>query len=101
MNEEAWRRLDLTLAQLKAMVMLGTREEGNVTDLARALGIGIPATSATLKSLVERDLAYRHEDKHNRRRILVGLTPQGVRLMATLRVDDQDWLPQPHELVTK
>lgn len=84
-----WQQLDLTMGQLKALVVLA-EEALTVGGLANALGIGKPAASILVERLVQLDLVTRSEDVADRRRTLVRLTPEGNELMAQLRQGSRD-----------
>lgn len=80
-----WCRLELTMAQLKGVLVLGRKEELPVGGLARELAVGLPAASAVVERLVEHGLVDRQEDPSDRRRTLVRLSPQGEDLLHRLR----------------
>lgn len=79
-----WCRLELTMAQVKGVMVLGRRGELPVGGLARELAVGLPAASAVVDRLVEHGLVRRQEDPADRRRTLVRLSPQGEELLARL-----------------
>jgi DNA-binding MarR family transcriptional regulator len=80
-----WCRLELTMAQLKAVLVLGRKEELSVGGVARELAVGLPAASAVVERLVEHGLVDRQEDPSDRRRTLVRLSSQGQDLLNRLR----------------
>lgn len=80
-----WCRLELTMAQLKGVLVLGRKHELPVGGLARELSVGLPAASAVVDRLVEQGLVERKEDPADRRRTLVRLSPAGEELLASLR----------------
>jgi DNA-binding MarR family transcriptional regulator len=80
-----WVELDLTMAQLKALMMLAAHQQRTVGQLAGALHIGKPAASALVDQLVQSRLARRQEDATDRRRTVVSLTPTAEDLVARLR----------------
>ena len=71
---------DLTMSQLKIIMMLGTEGVLTVGQISEKLGVGGPTTSYQLDKVVQAELADRFEDGIDRRRNLVKLTPQGVEL---------------------
>jgi DNA-binding MarR family transcriptional regulator len=81
--------LDLTLTQLKVLVLLYERPEQllSVKDVAEELGISLPAASRAIDPLVRRRLVVRREDELDRRVKRVRLTARGEssvgRLIAT------------------
>lgn len=84
-----WLDMDLTMSQLKTLVLLYCAEEGGsgglrISDLARLLGV-TPATASTLVDrLVERGLVERREDPHDRRQHRCSVTPPGRGLLEHL-----------------
>lgn len=75
------RELELPRSDLAALVALEAAS-GPVpmTDLGRRLGLGRPATSALVDRLAARGHVARLDDPADRRRVLVGLTPEAVAL---------------------
>lgn len=67
----------LTGPQLSIMTRL--REEGpmRISQIAREEGIRMPTASNALHQLEQRDLVHRIRDEHDRRGVLVELTPAG------------------------
>ncbi len=81
---DEWLQLDFTMGQLKALFALRRSGPVPVGGLAEALGIGLPAASILTEKLVQSELVERREDPHDRRRALVGLTPNGEQLALNL-----------------
>jgi len=67
LDRPGWGDLDLTMSQLKTIMLLV--ETGGLTgrDLAERLGIGPSAVTALVDRLVQRDYARREEDRADRR----------------------------------
>lgn len=84
-TNSAWIELDLTMAQLKALLVL--EREGNATigRVAEVLGIGMPTSSHLINRLVQANLSERVEDPTDRRRTTVYLTAEGQSLIKDLR----------------
>jgi DNA-binding MarR family transcriptional regulator len=94
-----WCRLDLTMAQLKGVLVLGRKGETPVGGLARELAVGLPAASAVVDRLVEHGLVLRHEDPADRRRTLLRLSSQGEELLRRLRQGSRElWAEWLHQL---
>lgn len=81
---QEWARLDLTIGQLKTLMMLAARSDQTISQLAERLGIGKPATSIVVDRLVHEGLVRRAEDALDRRRTLVALTEPGADLVTRL-----------------
>ncbi len=75
----------LTMAQLRALMVLDDSRHLAVGQLAERLGIGMPAASSIVDRLVEEGLADRHQDPDDRRRIVVHPTKQGSGRIDTMR----------------
>lgn len=89
--DPAWLELDLTMAQLKALMVLAD-DAVTVGQLANTLGIGKPAASILVERLVQLSMATRSEDALDRRRTHVHLTAEGTELVTRLRQGGQDLL---------
>lgn len=84
----SWLDVDLTMSQLKTLILLRAVEGASgglrISDLARLLGV-TPATASTLVDrLVERGLVDRREDPHDRRQHRCSVTPAGHGLLEHL-----------------
>ncbi len=88
----AWMGLDLTMAQMKALIVLADDAVLTVGALATRLGLGKPAASILVEKLVQLEFATRAEDVLDRRRTHVRLTARGEDLIAQLRQGGQDHL---------
>ncbi len=80
-----WLHLDLTMAQLKALLSLSASGTATVGQLADSLCIGKPAASLLVDRLVHLGLVTRTEDSADRRRALTRLSPAGEELVTRLR----------------
>jgi DNA-binding MarR family transcriptional regulator len=88
--EPIWSQLDLTILQLKCLILLEVRGQLTVGGIADALGIVRPKASILVEQLVQLGLVTRAEDCTDRRRSLVCLSAMGGDLTARLhRGDDQ------------
>ncbi len=80
-----WLDLDMSMGQLKAVMLLATEGPHSVGRLGRLLDIGEPAASALVDKLQRRGLAHREPDPSDRRRILVSPSDLGTDLARRLR----------------
>ena len=85
LNTPTWLRLDLTMAQFRALVVVSHRPGITVGEVGCQLSIGQSAASLLVDHLVRRGLVSRAEDPADRRRALLGCSPDGVALLAELR----------------
>jgi len=90
--EPIWSQLDLTISQLKGLILLEVRKELSVGEIAEALGTGRPTASILVEQLVQLRLATRTEDPTDRRRSLVCLTTEGKELAASLHCHDEEFM---------
>lgn len=79
-----WMALDISMAQMK--VLLVVREHGvlPVSQIAELLEIGAPTASHHIDKLVQAGLVTRSEDPENRRRMRVELSGEGQQLLQQL-----------------
>ena len=71
-----WLRLDLTLPQVKALMVVGAHGV-RMSEVGRALGASASTATGIVDRLVERRLVERVRDQGDRRAVLVRLTPDG------------------------
>jgi DNA-binding MarR family transcriptional regulator len=93
-----WLTADLTISQLKAIVLLASGGPLTISELARLLGMGNPAASILVQQLVEQGYIERYEDSQDRRRTYVRPTERGAGLLAgrreQIRTSLLGWLGQ-------
>jgi len=77
-----WRRSDLTMAQLRALLALVHRGPMSIGRLAAELGVRLPTASVLVERLVRQGLAERREDTGDRRRTLARASGAGEELVA-------------------
>jgi MarR family transcriptional regulator, organic hydroperoxide resistance regulator len=85
-----WIQLDLTMGQLRTLMALAADGPMTVSALAETLAISKPTASILIDRLVQAGDADRSEDKGDRRRTQVALTPAGAALVARLRQGQSD-----------
>ncbi len=91
-TETDWLTLDLTLTQLKTLIVL-IRDDGiSLHALAEVLKLGRPATSMLVDHLVRAGLVDRDEDPTDRRRSQLHLSLDGRALVRRLRLGREDRL---------
>ncbi len=72
---------ETTLAQYRALVVLASRGQLRMTALADVLEVAPSSAGRMCDRLVRRGLIRRHRDHHDRRAVLVGITPAGRRIV--------------------
>jgi DNA-binding MarR family transcriptional regulator len=85
LNVPTWLRLDLTMAQFRALVLVSHQRGITVGEVGARLSIGQSAASLLVDHLVRRGLVARTEDPADRRRSLLACTPAGEALLDELR----------------
>src|SRR6266566_9171974 len=81
---QAWMEMDLTLPQLRTLLILAEAGPLVIGQIAQRLGIGLSTGGHLVDRLVQAGLAERTEDTEDRRRTLARLTPKGEDLYARL-----------------
>lgn len=83
-EEKPWLALDLTMAQLKALMIV--LQTGGVASrgLAERLSIGPSAVTPLVDQLVDEKLVRREDDPSDRRVVLIRPTPRAVALRRKL-----------------
>ena len=70
---------NVTMAQLKVLMVLRVTSEMRMSDLAGQLGVSVSTATGLVDRLVEASLVRRQEDPADRRAVLVSLTDDGTR----------------------
>lgn len=70
----AWAKLDLTMQQMKVIMMLEHRGEMPVSALAESLNVSLPSMTGIVDRLVQNDLVERVPSPTDRRVILLRCT---------------------------
>jgi DNA-binding MarR family transcriptional regulator len=81
----AWLDLDLSITQLRNLIILSLRGPQHVGQLAAALGVSEPSASQIVDRLAQRALIRRDADQSDRRRIMVSITAEGEHLLDSVR----------------
>jgi DNA-binding MarR family transcriptional regulator len=91
---QEWAQLELSIGQLKVLMMLAGHPGMTISQIAGSLSIGKPSTSMLVDRLVQQGLVHRREDENDRRRTLVSLTPVGNDLTTRLHQGNIERLVQ-------
>jgi DNA-binding MarR family transcriptional regulator len=81
----AWLELDLSITQLRNLIILSLRGPQPVGQLAAALDVSEPSASQIVDRLAQRGLVRRDPDSSDRRRIVVSITEEGEQLLDSVR----------------
>jgi DNA-binding MarR family transcriptional regulator len=102
LNLPVWLKLDISMAQLKALVAIEHTSDGvSVSGLGQRLSIGEPSASMLVDQLVKRGYASRVTDSADRRRVCVTVTDAGHGILGELRSGRRqhidEWLARMEE----
>jgi len=89
-----WLALDITLAQMKMLLLLFHERSLPVSEAAQALGVSAPTASQQIDRLVQAGLVQRIESSLDRRYTLVSLTSAGEQLISNLRQGQKEHVGQ-------
>ena len=81
---ERWLELDLTMAQVKTLMVARHHGLTRIGNVARDLGLSANAATAAVDRLEAAGLVERQHDPSDRRAVLVGVTPAGERFVFEL-----------------
>lgn len=86
-SSDAWLRVELTIRQLKILLLLQASEthSARMGQLAAALRVTLPTITGIVDRLVEHGLVRREEDPSDRRLVVARLTPAGRELVERLQ----------------
>jgi DNA-binding MarR family transcriptional regulator len=80
----AWCAVDLTMPQVKALLLAYSPTGASHGEIARALGVGVSTVTGIVDRLVEHGLVERHTDPDDRRLSRVRATQAGIDLLDRL-----------------
>ena len=102
-----WLSVDLTMSQLKVLLLLFTDGPARMSVLASALGVSMTTATGIVNRMVQHGLLVRDNDPEDRRAVVCKLSEKGQELMTCLwevgqtRVRsllDQMTLPELHTI---
>jgi DNA-binding MarR family transcriptional regulator len=73
-----WIDTEITMPQLKTLMVLYCMGRASMGELADALGTGVSTVTGVVDRLVDHGFVMREEDPRDRRVVVVRLTPAGV-----------------------
>jgi len=92
--------LDLSMPQLKVLLLVERLRAPSMGDLAHVLGVGQPAMSALVDRLTDHGLVHRDDDPQDRRVVRVRGTPACHELISRIRLAGQNRLQRVIEHLT-
>ena len=79
-----WLSLDLTMPQLKVVLLLFTNGPERMGTIASALGVSLATATGVVDRLVEKDMVTREGDPNDRRIVLIRLSDKGEQIITGL-----------------
>ena len=79
-----WLQLDLTMPQLKVVMLIFMNGPARMSEIASALGVTLATATGVVDRLVERDIVLRESQPEDRRVVLCRLSEKGQKLMSGL-----------------
>ena len=79
-----WLQLDLTMSQLKVVLLLFMTSSVRMSDIASALGVSLATATGVVDRLVERDIVLRESQPEDRRVVLCRLSEKGQKMIGGL-----------------
>ncbi len=79
-----WLQLDLTMPQLKVVLLLFLNGPTRMSDIASALGVSLATATGVVDRLVERDIVLRESQVEDRRVVLCRLSEKGQKMIDAL-----------------
>jgi len=79
-----WLRLDLTMSQLKVVLLLFVSGPTRMGVIASELGVSLATATGVVERLVERGILLRESDAADRRVVLCRLSDEGEQLLGKL-----------------
>lgn len=79
-----WLHLNLTISQLKVVLLLFITGHSRMSDIASELGVSLATATGVVDRLVERNLLIRNGDPDDRRVVLCQLSNDGEKIIRDL-----------------
>jgi DNA-binding MarR family transcriptional regulator len=72
-----WLTSDLTVAQLRILLVLYTEGPSRMSSIASSIGIAVSTATGIVDNLVKKELLIRSDDPEDRRLVICALSPRG------------------------
>jgi DNA-binding MarR family transcriptional regulator len=76
-----WLTSDMTIAQLRVLLLLRTEGPSRMSAIAATLGAALPTITGTMDILVKKELVSRDRDPDDRRSVICQLSQHGLEVM--------------------
>jgi len=87
---KAWTKLDLTMPQLKVLMLLNHSESVTIGQLAEDLSISLPSMTGIIDRLAQQNLVKRVQSDKDRRVVLIKLTDKSRDIFVELNKSGYD-----------
>jgi len=79
-----WLNSDLTVAQLRVLLVLQAQGPSRMSDIASVTGVTLPTATGVVDNLVRKAFVVRENDPQDRRLVICRLSPRGQELINKL-----------------
>jgi DNA-binding MarR family transcriptional regulator len=86
---DEWLSSDLTVTQLRILLLLQTLGPMRMSDIASSLSVTLPTTTSIVDNLVRKNLVIRETNPSDRRVVICRLSPEGQKLIGSLWTSSQ------------
>ena len=84
-----WLMTDMTVAQLRVLLLLQTEGQSRMSSIAVTLGIAVSTATGIIDNLVKKELVSRSADAEDRRVVICGLSPKGQEVINSIWIYGQ------------
>jgi DNA-binding MarR family transcriptional regulator len=84
-----WFTSDLTVAQLRVLLVLQSTDSSRMSDIASVLDVALSTATGIVDKLVRKELVIRETDPQDRRLVICRLSPTGQEVMNRLWTSGQ------------
>jgi DNA-binding MarR family transcriptional regulator len=84
-----WLMTDMTVAQLRVLLLLHTEGPSRMSSIAATLGIAVSTATGIIDNLVRKELVIRSADTEDRRVVICGLSPRGQAVINSIWIYGQ------------
>ena len=84
-----WLSSDLTVAQLRVLLVLQAAGPSRMSDIAATLEVALPTATGIVDKLVKKDLVVREADPQDRRLVIASLSAGGREIINGLWISGQ------------
>ena len=84
-----WLTSDMTVAQLRVLLLLHTEGQSRMSSIASNLGIAVSTVTGITDNLVKKELVIRQDDPEDRRVVICSLSMKGQKIMNRIWIQGQ------------